>query len=224
VPVVLPSRELQYLSWPARNLSLLLIAVGFPMTLRDQLASVPRWRVGLYAFVVGALSAAVAAGVCVAQGLVKMPVEIEKEITTRVVFKKSDLRSIKRNTTTVVTTTPGLLRVPDGGVLLAYTTTATTRDLSTEDSSSVTTNSVDTAQKSTERPVLPSWSVGVLVGGQFAGAPALKLPNAPGLVLGLEAGYRVPLDKLGLPPSYSLWVEAWGTTSGTAGGGLRGEF
>lgn len=53
---------------------------------------------------------------------------------------------------------------------------------------------------------------------------SLKLPNAPGLVLGLEAGYRVPLDRLGLPPRYSLWVEAWGTTSGAAGGGLRGEF
>jgi len=186
--------------------------------------SIPRWRLCLYAFVAGALTAAVVAMFALGQGLVKMPVEIEKEITTRVVFKKSDLRSIKRNTMTVVTTTPGLLRVPDGGVLLAYTTTSATRDLSTEDSSSVTTNNVDTSQKSTERPVLPSWTVGVLVGGQFGGAPALKLPNAPGLVVGLEAGYRVPLDRLGVEPRYSLWVEAWGTTSGAAGGGLRGEF
>lgn len=194
------------------------------MTLRDQLAAIPRWRVGVIAFVAGALSAAVAAGVCVAQGLVTPPVEREVEVRT-VVRERIVSKTAKRNNvTTVVTSTPGLLRVPDGGVLLAYSTTTTTRDTSTEDTSTDASRAVDTAQKSTERPVLPSWSVGVLVGGQFAGQPALKLPNAPNLVLGVEAGYRVPLDRMGLPPRYSLWVEAWGTTSGAAGGGLRGEF
>lgn len=198
------------------------------MTLREQLAAqlsaIPRWRVGLYAFVTGVLTAAVAAGVCVAQGIVTPPVEREVEVRT-VVRERVVTKTAKRaNVTTTTTSTPGLLRVPDGGVLLVHTLTTTTRDLSTEDASSASSSSTDTASRTRETPVLPSWSVGVLVGGQFAGTPALRLPNAPGLVLGLEAGYRVPLDRLGLPPRYSLWVEAWGTTSGAAGGGLRGEF
>lgn len=194
------------------------------MTLREQLASVPRWRVGVIAFVAGVLTAAVAAGVCVAQGLVTPPVEREVEVRT-VVRERLVTKTAKRaNVVTTTTSTPGLLRVPDGGVLLAYSTTTTTRDTSTEDSATAASSSTDTAQKSTERPVLPSWSVGVLVGGQFAGKPAVTLPNAPGLVLGLEAGYRVPLDRLGLPPRFSVWVTGWGTTSGAAGGGVRGEF
>ena len=193
-------------------------------SLRAQLAAVPRWRVGLYAFVAGALSAAVAAGVCVAQGLVTPPVE--REVEVRTVFRERAVTKVAKraNVVTTTTSTPGLLRVPDGGVLLAYSTTTTTRDTSTEDTSTDASRAVDTAQKSTERPVLPSWSVGVLVGGQFAGTPALKLPQAPGLVLGVTAGYRVPLDRLGVAPRYGLWVEAWGTTSGAAGGGLRAEF
>jgi len=194
------------------------------VTLREQLASVPRWRVGVIAFVAGVLTAAVAAGVCVAQGLVTPPVEREVEVRT-VVRERLVTKTAKRaNVVTTTTSTPGLLRVPDGGVLLAYSTTTTTRDTSTEDSATAASSSTDTAQKSTERPVLPSWSVGVLVGGQFAGKPAVTLPNAPGLVLGLEAGYRVPLDRLGLPPRFSVWVTGWGTTSGAAGGGVRGEF
>lgn len=194
------------------------------MTIREQLASIPRWRVGLYAFVAGVLTAAVAAGVCVAQGLVTPPVEREVDVRT-IVRERVVTKTAKRsNVVTTTTSTPGLLRVPDGGVLLAYSTTTTTRHTSTEESSTASSSLTDTAQKSTERPVLPSWSVGVLVGGQFAGQPALKLPSAPGLVLGVEAGYRVPLDRLGLPPRYSLWVTGWGTTSGAAGGGLRGEF
>lgn len=196
------------------------------MTLQDQLAAVPRWRVGLYAFVAGVLTAAVAAGVCVAQGLVTPPVEREVEVRT-VIRERLVTKTAKRtNVTTVVTSTPGLLRVPDGGVLLAYSTTTTTRDLSTEDSSSVTTNNVDTAQKSTERPVLPSWSVGAQ-GGVLLGT------GAPRVVVGASAGYRVPLDRLGLPPRYSGWVEGWGLVAppvagapvvGAVGVGVRAEF
>lgn len=193
-------------------------------TWAERLGDVPRWRVGIYGFVAGVLVAGVAAMVALAQGFVSPPVEREVTVQT-VVRERVVTKMAKRaNVVTVTTSTPGLLRVPDGGVLLAYTTTSTTRDTSTEDTSTDANRATDTSQKSTERPVLPSWSVGVLVGGQFAGSPALKLPNAPGLVVGLEAGYRVPLDRLGVAPRYSLWVEAWGTTSGAAGGGVRGEF
>lgn len=194
------------------------------MTLREQLASVPRWRVGLIAFVAGVLVAGVVAMVALAHGFVSPPVE--REVTVQTVVRERVVTKVAKraNVVTTTTSTPGLLRVPDGGVLLAYTTTSTTRDTSTEDSTTDASRTADTAQKSTERPVLPSWSVGVLVGGQFAGKPALSIPQAPGLVLGLEAGYRVPLDRLGVAPRYSLWLEAWGTTSGAAGGGVRGEF
>lgn len=194
------------------------------MTLREQLASVPRWRVGLIAFVAGVLVAGVVAMVALAQGFVSPPVE--REVTVQTVVRERVVTKVAKraNVVTTTTSTPGLLRVPDGGVLLAYTTTSTTRDTSTEDSTTDASRAADTSQKSTERPVLPSWTIGVLVGGQFAGKPALSIPQAPGLVLGIEAGYRVPLDRIGVAPRYSLWLEAWGTTSGAAGGGLRGEF
>lgn len=187
------------------------------MTLREQLAAVPRWRVGIYAFIAGAGMAGALLMAAVAQGLVQP--QVERELEVRTVFRERVVTKTAKRANVVTTSTPGLLRVPDGGVLLAYTTV--TRDLSTEDSSSDVYRATDTAQKSVERPVLPSWSVGVLVGGQFAGTPALRIPNAPGLVLGVEAGYRVPLP---LPPRYSVWVEAWGMTNGAAGGGVRGEF
>lgn len=190
------------------------------MTLRENLAAIPRWRVGLYAFVAGAGLAVAVAVAAVGQGLVSPPVE--REVEVRTVIRERVAQRVAKRSNVVTTSTPGLLRIPDGGVLLAYTTV--TRDLSTEDSTTDATRATDTAQKTTERPVLPSWSVGVLVGGQFAGTPALQLPQAPGLVLGVTAGYRVPLDRLGVAPRYGLWVEAWGTTSGAAGGGLRGEF
>lgn len=190
------------------------------MMLRDQLAAVPRWRVALYAFLSGAALTLVLALVAAANGLVTPPVEREVEMHT--VFREKATTKTAKRSNIVTTSTPGLLRVPDGGVLLAYTTV--TRDLSTEDLSSVTSLQSDSSARSKDTPVLPSWSVGVLVGGQFAGKPALMLPQAPGIVLGVTAGYRVPLDRLGVAPRFGLWVEAWGTTSGAAGGGLRGEF
>lgn len=193
-------------------------------SLRARLAAVPRWRLCLYAFFFGAGLALVVTFAVVAQGLVTPPVERELEVRT--VFRERAVTKVAKRTNVSTTTvsTPGLLRVPDGGVLLTYTTTTTTLDTSTEDSASTRDTSTETAQHMRETPVLPSWSVGVLVGGQFSGMPALKLPQAPGLVLGVTAGYRVPLDRLGVAPRYGLWVEAWGTTSGAAGGGLRGEF
>lgn len=71
---------------------------------------------------------------------------------------------------------------------------------------------------------VPRWRVGVQVGGQFLGKPALALPQAPGLVFGVEASYRVPIDRLGLPPRYGVWVGAWGGTYGAAGASVSGEF
>lgn len=77
------------------------------------------------------------------------------------------------------------------------------------------------------RLLLPSWTVGAL------GGVLLTQGAAPRGVVGLEAGYRVPLDRLGLPSRYSGWVEAWGLfappvagqgVAGAAGVGLRAEF
>lgn len=190
--------------------------------------SIPRWRLCLYAFVAGALTVAVAAMFALGQGLVSQPVE--REIETRVVTKtvtewRERIEYRDRERMRTVTRDVPVVVYVDGGVRVErelVTVVDYRRDASgSSDGSETQTITSDTHQKSTERPVLPSWSVGVLVGGQFAGAPALKLPNAPGLVVGIEAGYRVPLP---LPPRYSLWLEAWGTTSGAAGGGVRGEF
>lgn len=194
------------------------------MTLSERLAaavrdadSIPRWRVGLYAFVAGA--GVVAAGACFGLGSGLVAPQVEREVEVRTVVRERVVTKTAKRTNVVTMSTPGLLRVPDGGVLLAYTTV--TRDLSMEDSESTGERGIYTAQKSMERPALPSWTVGVLVGGQFAGKPALTIPNAPGLVLGVEAGYRVPLP---LPPRYSVWVGGFATTSGAAGGSVRGEF
>lgn len=194
------------------------------MTLFERLAvavrdadSIPRWRVGLYCFVAGA--GVVAAGACFSIGSGLVAPQVEHEVEVRTVVRERVVTKTAKRTNVVTTSTPGLLRVPDGGVLLAYTTV--TRDLSVEDSSTDASSATDTASKSIERPVLPSWTVGVLVGGQFAGKPALTIPNAPGLVLGVEAGYRVPLP---LPPRYSVWVGGFATTSGVVGGSVRGEF
>lgn len=201
------------------------------MTLREQLASVPRWRVGLYSFVAGLLVAAVAAVVAVGQGLVTPPVE--REVETRVVTKVETQWQIKvefrdRERLRTVTRDVPVVVYVDGGTRVereVVTVVDYQRDTDgSGDSSGTQSEATDVRQKVTEISKLPAWSVGVLVGGQFAGTPAVKLPNAPGLVVGLEAGYRVPLDRIGVAPRYSLWLEAWGTTSGAAGGGVRGEF
>lgn len=201
------------------------------MTLREAIDAVPRWRVGLYAFVAGALTALVAGIVAVGQGLYTPPVERETVTVTRTVekwrtrYEFADREVVKQRT--VTRDVPVVVYV-DGGVRIERELVTVVDYSRAADASGVATGEgetkQETTQKTTERPVLPSWSVGVLVGGQFAGKPALAIPNAPGLVLGLEAGYRVPLDRIGLPPRYSLWVTGWGTTSGVAGGGLRGEF
>lgn len=193
------------------------------MTFREQLDSVPRWRLGLIAFVAGAGLVAALAMLQLARGWSPFP-EAEPLIISRS-SEKSDAKSKKSTVTTRNTyrrETQGFLRVPDGGVLLVPVVEEWTgeRAKTDEERHVITEKHNDT----TSQPVLPSWTVGVLVGGQFSGSPALKLPNAPGLVLGIEAGYRVPLDRLGVAPRYSLWLEAWGTTSGAAGGGVRGEF
>lgn len=191
------------------------------------LDSIPRWRVALYAFLAGAALTLVLALVAAANGLVTPPVEREVEMHT-VFREKATTKTAKRaNVTTVVTSTPGLLRVPDGGVLLVHTTTTTTRDLSTEDSATASSSSTDTSSRTRATPVLPSWTVGAL------GGVLLTPGAAPRGVVGLEAGYRVPMDRLGLPPRYSGWVEAWGLlappaagqgVAGAAGVGLRAEF
>jgi hypothetical protein len=195
------------------------------------LDSIPRWRLCLYAFVAGALTAAVVAVVAVAQGFVSPPVEREVVVQTRI---REQVRTVTQveyrdrvQQRTITRDVPVVLYI-DGGVRIERELVTVVDYQRETDAAGETktdaSRATDTSQKSTERPVLPSWSVGVLVGGQFAGTPALKLPNAPGLVVGIEAGYRVPLDRLGLPPRYSVWVTGWGTTSGAAGGGLRGEF
>ncbi len=189
-------------------------------SLRAQLAAVPRWRVGLYAFIAGAGLAVAVAAVAVGQGLVSPPVE--REVEVRTVVRERVVQRMAKRANVVTTSTPGLLRVPDGGWLLGYTTR--TVDLSTEESSTDATRANDTAQKSTERPALPSWRVGVQVGGQFAGTPALSIPGAPRLVVGVEASYRLPLDRLGLPPRYGIWAGVWGGTYGAAGASVSGEF
>lgn len=197
------------------------------MMLRDQLAAVPRWRVGLYAFIAGAALTLVLALVAAANGLVTPPVEREVEVHT--VFRERAVTKVAKraNVSTTVVSTPGLLRVPDGGVLLVHTVTTTTRDLSTEDSATASSSSTDTSSRTRETPVLPSWTVGAL------GGVLLTPGAAPRGVVGLEAGYRVPLDRLGLPPRYSGWVEAWGLVTppvagqpvvGALGLGVRGEF
>lgn len=196
------------------------LAERIAATVRD-VDAIPRWRVGLYAFLAGAGLTVALACVAVGRGLVTPPVE--REVETRIVTRERVVTRIAKRVDTARDTkaTAKLLPLPDGGVLLAYDFDTRLRRSANETSASDTMRTSDTAQRVQERPVLPSWSVGLLVGGQFAGKPALSIPNAPGLVLGVEAGYRVPLP---LPPRYSLWVEAWGTTSGAAGGGLRGEF
>lgn len=201
------------------------------MTLREQLATIPRWRVGLYAFVAGAGMAGALLISALGSGLVTPPVEREVVVETRTVekwrtrYEFADREVVKQRT--VTRDVPVVVYV-DGGERIERELVTVVDYSRTADASGVATGEGetkrDTSQRVTERPVLPSWSVGVLVGGQFAGKPALAIPNAPGLVLGLEAGYRVPLDRLGMPPRHSLWVTGWGTTSGAAGGGIRGEF
>lgn len=172
-------------------------------------------------------------------GLVSPPVLVERDVQVRVVTRERvewrerlEYRDRTQVQTRTVTRDVPVVLYVDGGVrvereLVTVTEYREARDVgvATDASGSGSSStSTETREVHRETPVLPSWRVGLQVGGQFAGAPAVALPDAPGLVLGLEAAYRLPLDRLGLPPRYSLWIGAWGGTYGAAGGVISGEF
>lgn len=175
---------------------------------------------------VGVGATVLAAALALGHGLYTPPVEEHSVIisrtreTSKVETKKRKALDTYQRATPVFLTDSKTGKITLGG----YAFESGSRERTDEETKSETNRDTSTTTKTTTRPVLPDWSAGVMVGGQFAGKPALTIPGAPALVLGISGGFRVPLDKLGVPPSTQVWLEGWLLTSGQAGGQIRGLF
>lgn len=204
------------------------------MTLRQLADGLgPRLTYGLG----GVLAAGLLVLLLVGRGCVEAPVmrEVEVRVVTRETVRVEYQTRVEyrdRETTrwrTVTREVPTVVYV-DGGVpqvlVLREVVQEAHRDAHSEGraegAGSVAADSeTETHRREREVPVLPSWRLGVQVGASWV-TPAVRLEGP--LVLGVEASYRLPLDRLGLPPRYGAWLGAWGGTYGAAGASVALEF
>lgn len=136
-------------------------------------------------------------------------VEAREQVETK---KAAEVVTITRWRPALHPTTGVPLAGCDGGVAMEGETVTASKSLTeltrATDFTGTTSSTVTT--KTTARP---DWRVGVLVGGQFAGKPALEFAGP--LVLGGQVERRIVGE---------VWVGAWGLTSGAAGGSVAVGF
>lgn len=151
------------------------------------------------------------------------PLQVEERVEYSDLWHRKEKTKAKTSSAreTKTTTTPVLLPMPDGGVLLASKTVTE----SSERSATSTDTEIDALRESLLRSSTittnrPDWRVGALVGGRFSGGPT-------GLVVGgiaerriiggvsLAAWGLVEIDTRGPAPA---------VTAGTVGGGVLAEF
>lgn len=166
-----------------------------------------------------ALSAVLIAAAGFSAGRFSAPAEVEERVEYRTEWKEKRVEVVRWRTARAVdtrtTTTPVLLTVPDGGVVLATATTTETRERETAtarletaiDSSGNTTGG--TSRKVTQQV---DWRLGVQVGASVRDP---LLPIAGPLVLGASLERRL---------AGGISAGAWLNTSGAAGASLSLEF
>lgn len=166
-----------------------------------------------------ALAAVLIAVVGFSAGRYSAPLEVEERVEYRTEWKEKRVEVVKWRTARAVdtrtTTTPVLLPVPDGGVVLATATTTETRERETAtarldtaiDLSGNTTGS--TSRKVTQQA---DWRLGVQVGASLRDP---LLPIAGPLVLGASVERRI---------AGGISAGAWLNTSGAAGASISLEF
>ncbi len=167
-------------------------------------------------FIVAAVLIAVAG---FSAGRFSAPVEVEERVEYRTEWREKRVEVVKwksaRAVDTKTTTTPMLLSVPDGGVVLATATTTETREREasaggTETHTDATrSSSGETSRKVTQQP---DWRLGVQVGASLRDP---LLPIAGPLVLGASLERRL---------FGGVSAGAWLNTSGAAGASLSLEF
>lgn len=152
-------------------------------------------------------------------GRFSAPREVEERVEYRTEWREKRVEVVKWRTARAVdtktVTTPVLLPVPDGGVLLAIATTTETRERETTGGgTATTTDSSGASAGSTARKVTqqPDWRLGVQVGASLRDP---LLPIAGPLVLGASLERRL----VG-----GVSAGAWLTTAGAAGASLSLEF
>lgn len=148
-------------------------------------------------------------------GRFSAPVEIDERVEYRTEWRTREVTRWRtaRAVDTKTTSTPVLLPVPDGGVVLATATTTETREREHADGTATTDTSGNTAGSSTRTVTLrPDWRVGVQAGASLV-APAVPLTGP--LVIGVSVERRI----VG-----GVSAGLWANTVGAAGASLSVEF
>lgn len=147
------------------------------------------------------------------------PVQVEERVEYRTEWREKKVEVVKWRTARAVdtrtTTTPVLLQVPDGGVVLASSTTTESRERETGSGGVETKTDASSAtagQTQRVTTVRPDWRVGVLAGASLR-EPAVVLTGP--LVIGASVERRI---------AGGLSLGVWANTVGAAGASLSMEF
>lgn len=189
----------------------------------------PTWRSCVWSFVAGAVVALAVSAALLSRGLLEPEVHAT-EFQQQTREKKTATVAKRRTTETKSTATPMFLTDSSGRAHLAYRFDQSTREAESEDRRETSDTETMIKSSTSSTRLLSTWDAGLY------GCARLRVGDTPRPCVAVTGGFRVPLDKLGVPPRYSLWLSGMAVIvpptvtptpqplEAVLGLGARGEF